>query len=164
MSIRSVIPIVTGSMAHEMSIFVLITLVCGCPSLPIHCQGITDNYQRATATKADEPQKPAEGTETAGEETDPRQNGESKATEPEPVETPLPGLSETAEGCVRFDTPIVEFTIRTDGKTEGHRFLQATGCRRADKLLMEHFKRWIFKPATENGQPIAKEYVIAIHW
>jgi TonB family protein len=100
---------------------------------------------------------------SAEDDETPPEGGEDY-TPPEPLETPLPPLSEVAKGCKRFDTPYVEFTIRKDGKTEGHRFLQNTGCETADEIVMEYVKRWTFKPATVNGEPVADEHITAVHW
>jgi hypothetical protein len=99
--------------------------------------------------------------------SEPEDTSDERATRhlpPEPLETNFPSLSEVAEGCRRFDTPFIELTITVDGRTENHRFLQSTQCESADNVLMEYARKWTFRPATVDGEPVAEEYTMAIHW
>jgi len=152
-------------MLLAISVIVFSLIGTGChPS--IVAQENTSNPNRIEAT-AGEQATPTPGIHSEEDDGNIEESVLEEATEycpPEPLEAPLPALSEIAEGCKKFEIPFVEFTIREDGMTEDHRYIRGTECESADRILLEYVRRWTFKPATVNGAPISEEYTTAIHW
>lgn len=153
------------TISFPLLVFLITFVGVGCQP-DVAGQGPVLSRQLPTATVAPE-EEPVRGEPSDDDSDDSDEVPPDEAaqyTPSEPLDTPLPVLSEVASGCTRFEIPFVMFTIREDGTTEGHRYLQGTGCDSADEILMSYVQRWTFRPATVDGQPVVEEYTTAIHW
>lgn len=81
---------------------------------------------------------------------------------PTPIDTPLPLLSEIAEGCPEYGAPIVRFIVDTDGSTKKHKYLRRTGCAKADRAILTWLRRWQYRPATSDGVPVEKRVTVVV--
>lgn len=84
------------------------------------------------------------------------------------IQTPIPisqlaprypreALSRDIGGTVR-----VRATVAPDGRVERMEVAESSGNRYLDRAAMEAVRRWTFKPATRNGQPVSADVVVPL--
>lgn len=69
----------------------------------------------------------------------------------------LPEAAELRKACPKAvpGTPIVEAQLLANGTVGRLRIVKSGGCKAADQLVLDSVKRWTFRPARENGKPVA---------
>ncbi len=81
---------------------------------------------------------------------------------PVPLTQPAPrypqeALSRNIGGTVR-----VRATVTPNGRVERMDVAESSGNRYLDRAAMEAVRRWTFKPATRNGQPVSADVVVPL--
>jgi TonB family protein len=72
------------------------------------------------------------------------------------ITRPLPDSEELRKVCTRPQgTPIVEAHLLANGSVGEVTVTRSGGCQAGDRLVVDHVKRWTFKPARENGKPVS---------
>lgn len=67
---------------------------------------------------------------------------------------PQPTIPDELRGEALAKTFVAEFRVGMDGMPDEIKVAQSTGNRDLDRIALETAKRWRFKPATRDGQPI----------
>ena len=75
-------------------------------------------------------------------------------TEADATFSPQPTLPDELRSEALDKTFIAEFVVGVDGKPNTVKVAQSTGNDELDRLALETAKKWRFKPATRDGQPI----------
>ena len=75
-------------------------------------------------------------------------------TEADPTYSPQPTLPDDLRSEALDKTFVAEFVVGVDGKPNTVKVAQSTGNDELDRLALETAKKWRFKPATRDGQPI----------
>lgn len=81
---------------------------------------------------------------------------------PVPLSQPAPRYPRTALNRGIGGTVQVRATIAADGSVERMELATGSGNRDLDRAAMEAVRRWTFKPATRNGQPIVTDVLVPI--
>ncbi|HLK58624.1 MAG TPA: energy transducer TonB [Chthonomonadaceae bacterium] len=84
----------------------------------------------------------------------PVQPHEPVFTEAVATSQPQPTLPDDLRTEALDKTFVAEFTVGTDGMPAEIQVAQSTGNKDLDRLALDTAKRWRFKPATRDGQPI----------
>jgi protein TonB len=82
-------------------------------------------------------------------------------TDAEPVDEPKPTLPDTLRADSLDSTAVAEFTVDADGSPTDVRIITSAGNPDLDQLVLQAARKWRFKPATRDGQPIPS--VIRLH-
>jgi protein TonB len=109
------------------------------PAKPVE-QPVKPIEKPAEPVKPAEPMKPAAPIYTAAEPMDDRQ---PQPTIPDDLRT-----SSLDKMCV------VEFVVGTDGRPVSVRVVTSTNNSELDNLALDAAKKWRFRPATRDGQPV----------
>ena len=88
--------------------------------------------------------------------------GDSEVLPAEPLESPKPNLSGVGDGGPARTTAGVELAIGADGEVDGVRIRLFEGPPAAREIIIQTLCRWRFRPATENGVPIAVRDTIEV--
>lgn len=83
-------------------------------------------------------------------------------TLPEPLNAPSPRYPPEALRMGIGGTVRVRVVVAADGSAERQELAEASGNRFLDRAALETVRRWRFRPATRNGQPVAAEVVVPI--
>lgn len=88
--------------------------------------------------------------------------GGGGATDPVPLNRPPPeypreALRSRAGGTVR-----VRATVAANGRVERLELVQGSGNRHLDRAASEAVRRWTFRPATRNGQPVSADVIVPV--
>ena len=59
-------------------------------------------------------------------------------------------------------TPRVCVDVSVDGAVEQAALAEGSGNRELDRAALDAVRRWHFKPATRNGQPVASQAIVPI--
>ena len=72
------------------------------------------------------------------------------------IARPLPDSEQLRKVCTKGQgTPIIEAQLLANGSVGEVKVTRTGGCQAGDQLVVDHIKRWTFKPARENGKPVA---------
>lgn len=77
------------------------------------------------------------------------------------VDTPKPTIPDTLRADSLDATTVAEFTVGADGKATSVQLVKSAGNAELDSLAVDAARRWRFRPATRDGQPV--ESVIRLH-
>src|SRR5260221_7327567 len=91
-------------------------------------------------------------------------SGEPSHRSPIPVNTVVPSLHETFDGCKSLGTPVLRVTVRPDGTTTRVKILRSSGCTTADDRVVTAVQRWTYKPAIDNGKPVDQRITVTVTW
>ena len=86
---------------------------------------------------------------------------EAGMTLPEPIVKPEPAYTDAARRARIEGTVTVEATIDKQGNVVGAKVLEALPMG-LDRSALTAVRKWKFKPATRNGQPVAVKYVLSV--
>jgi protein TonB len=78
-----------------------------------------------------------------------------------PVDTPKPAIPDTLRSEAMDSTAIAEFTVGADGVPSSIRLVKSAGNTDLDALATDAARRWRFRPATRDGQPVKS--IIRLH-
>ena len=84
------------------------------------------------------------------------------STTPTPISRPAPRYPREALTRGIGGTVQVRATIAADGSVERMELAAGSGNRDLDRAALEAVRRWTFKPATRNGQPIVTDVLVPI--
>lgn len=73
---------------------------------------------------------------------------------PLPDSSPLPAIPDDLRSEALDRTCVAEFDVGADGAPSGVRIAQSSGNDELDRLALDAAKKWHFRPATRDGQPI----------
>ncbi len=132
---------------------------------------VNNSAAPAPAPKAPETAKPAPAPATApkpAETPRPEPKHEQPAVPKTPVYTevaatfsPQPVIPDDLRGVDLDKTFIAEFTVNADGSPTSIKVAQSTGIDELDRIALETARKWKFKPATRDGQPV--ESIVRLH-
>lgn len=86
----------------------------------------------------------------------------SDRSQPEPLQMPAPRYPRSALRLGLGGTVRIKVWVAADGSVERMDISQGSGNRDLDRAALEAVRRWRFRPATRNGQPVASEAVVPI--
>ncbi len=75
-------------------------------------------------------------------------------SEVQAIDTPQPTIPDDLRAEALHATFVAEFVVGVDGKPSSVKAAQSTGNDELDRLALETARKWRFKPATRDGQPI----------
>lgn len=84
--------------------------------------------------------------------------------EPIPVSRPAPRYPAEALRRGIGGTVRVQATVAPDGSVERMDLAESSGNRHLDRAAMEAVRRWKFKPATRNGQPVTATVIVPLEF
>ncbi|MFN7183476.1 MAG: TonB family protein, partial [Thermomonas haemolytica] len=90
-------------------------------------------------------------------------NGGSQA-QPTPLSTPPPRYPPEALRMGIGGTVKVRVTVTPDGRVDRLELAETSGNRYLDRAALETVRRWTFRPAMRNGQPVQAEVVVPIQF
>jgi TonB family protein len=90
--------------------------------------------------------------------------GKASQRFPVPVNTAVPSLYETFDGCKGLGTPILRVTVRSDGTTTRVKILRSSGCATADDRVVTAVQCWTYRPALDNGKPVDRRITVTVSW
>jgi protein TonB len=83
---------------------------------------------------------------------------------PVPINTPPPRYPREALRRGIGGTVRVRVTVGPTGGVERLDLAQASGNRELDRAALETVRRWRFRPATRDGQPVSAEVVVPLEF
>ncbi|WP_240906138.1 energy transducer TonB [Thermomonas sp. HDW16] len=86
------------------------------------------------------------------------------STDAVPVSRPPPRYPQSAMRRNIGGTVRVQATVAPDGSVERLELAAGSGNRDLDRAAMEAVRRWTFRPATRNGQPVASTVVVPLEF
>lgn len=90
-------------------------------------------------------------------------NGGSQA-QPTPLSTPAPRYPPEALRMGIGGTVKVRVAVTPDGRVDRLELAETSGNRYLDRAALETVRRWTFRPAMRNGQPVQAEVVVPIQF
>lgn len=87
---------------------------------------------------------------------------DGKSTRPGYLEKPAPKYPPESEAAREHGTVILSVEINTAGRPESVKLEKSSGYPRLDRAAIEAVRRWRFKPATRDGQPVAARVNIPV--
>ncbi|TCT24542.1 energy transducer TonB [Thermomonas haemolytica] len=90
-------------------------------------------------------------------------NGGSQA-QPTPLSTPAPRYPPEALRMGIGGTVKVRVVVTPDGRVDRLELAETSGNRYLDRAALETVRRWTFRPAMRNGQPVQAEVVVPIQF
>ncbi|MFN7136116.1 MAG: energy transducer TonB [Thermomonas sp.] len=84
--------------------------------------------------------------------------------QPMPLSTPAPRYPQEALRMGAGGTVQVRVTVTPDGRVDRLELAQGSGNRYLDRAALETVRRWTFRPAMRNGQPVQAVVVVPIQF
>ncbi|WP_240126261.1 energy transducer TonB [Thermomonas alba] len=88
----------------------------------------------------------------------------SEQSPPVPVDAPPPRYPQEALRMNIGGTVKVRVTVAPDGRVDRLELAESSGNRDLDRAALEAVRRWTFRPALGNGQPVQAEVVVPIQF
>ena len=86
------------------------------------------------------------------------------STDATPISQPAPRYPQSAMRRGIGGTARVQATVAPDGSVERLELAEGSGNRDLDRAALEAVRRWTFKPATRNGQPVSSTVVVPLQF
>jgi protein TonB len=77
---------------------------------------------------------------------------------------PQPAFPESARQRGETGTTRVRLQVDAAGQVTQVEVLETSGSRELDRATQDYFRRWRFRPAQRDGQPVASEAISAMTW
>jgi protein TonB len=90
--------------------------------------------------------------------------GDGKNTRPGYLDRPAPKYPRESEAAREHGTVLLSVEISAGGRPDSVKIEKSSGYERLDRAAVEAVRRWRFKPATREGQPVAARVNIPVQF